>query len=176
MKKQNDLIEISIEENFWELNPHIKYITQFKELYEKDKSKDKTKSSRQMWGITLFVSPQSPYRRIEETQRKQEVINYLNSLSTWEEIEPLFKPFEDLCLTEKQQLFKSWGDKLKSREQFIRATDYKTTTFKMLDEMMSQTEKMWKMYSNVEKDMIEEEQQARIKGGRKKSKSERKEI
>lgn len=171
-----DFIEIAIEDNFWEINPHVRYLTKFKDLYEKDKSKDKTTSSRQMWAIILFTDPKSPFKRIDETERKKEVLNYLNNISTWEDIEPYFKPYEDYCLTEKQQLFKSWGDKLKTREQFIRATDYKATTFKMLDEMMSQTEKMWKMYSNVEKDMIEEEQQVRIKGGRKKSKSERKEI
>lgn len=171
-----DFTEIAIEDNFWEVNPHVRYLTKFKDLYEKDKSKDKTKSSRQMWAVVLFVDTRSPFRRMEETQRKIEVLNYLGNSSTWEEIEPYFKPYEEACLSEKQQLFKSWGDKLRTREQFIRATDYKATTFKMLDEMMSQTEKMWKMYANVEKDMIEEEQQARIKGGRKRSKSERKEI
>lgn len=171
-----NFIEISIEDNFWELNPHVKYLTKFKDLYENDKSKNKAKSSKQMWAIVLFTDVKSPFRRIEETQRKEEVLNYINKEFPWEDIEPYFKPYEEVCLSEKQQLFKSWGDKLRTREQFIRATDYKATTFKMLDEMMSQTEKMWKMYSNVEHEMIEEEQQARIKGGRKKSKSERKEI
>ncbi|GIU70127.1 MAG: hypothetical protein KatS3mg002_1363 [Candidatus Woesearchaeota archaeon] len=168
--------EFNIDSNFWELNPHFKYLTEFKELYEKDKSKNKEFSSKQLWAIALYVDINSPFRRMAPEIRKKEILNYLTNKHKWEDLEPYFQKYEQVCLTEKQQLFKSWGDKLRAREKFIRDTEYKASTFKMLDQMMADTKKMWDNYKQVEAEMIEEARQEIIRGGRKKSKSERKEI
>jgi hypothetical protein len=43
----------NINHNFWELNPQIIYINPFRKLYERDKSKDKLISSKEMWCVWL---------------------------------------------------------------------------------------------------------------------------
>lgn len=177
MKQVNNFInEISIEENFWDVNPHFRYLTDFKDLYLNDNSKDKTISSRQLWSIVLFMDVQSPFRRMSPDKRKEEISNYINQLFKWEDIEPYFKKYELCCMSEKQQLFNSWSEKMRERENFIKTTPYKATSYKMLEEIGKNTESFWKSYNRIAADMEEELQQEQLKGGRKKSKSERKLI
>jgi len=45
------------DENYWQMNPIIKTISQFNKLYTSDKSKNKQKSSKIMWAIALFLDP-----------------------------------------------------------------------------------------------------------------------
>ena len=43
--------------NFWEVNPQFKIYYPFHLLYDKDKSKDKDFSSRQMWTVFFMCDP-----------------------------------------------------------------------------------------------------------------------
>lgn len=44
------------ENNIYDLNPHLKYLPIYKDIFERDKSKDKTKSSNEMWAIFILES------------------------------------------------------------------------------------------------------------------------
>ena len=58
--------------NFWEVNPQLVYIPPFSELYNKDKSKNKEKSSKNMWRIFFMSDPdedKNKFYRIPEKER-----------------------------------------------------------------------------------------------------------
>ena len=58
--------------NFWEVNPQLVYIPPFSELYNKDKSKNKEKSSKNMWCIFFMSDPdedKNKFYRIPEKER-----------------------------------------------------------------------------------------------------------
>ena len=55
MKIQSDKIGL----NFWKVHPQLKLVGKFKEFYEKDKTKDKEKSSSVMWAIFLIYDSDS---------------------------------------------------------------------------------------------------------------------
>ena len=42
-----------IENNFWDQNPHMKILEPFSRLFKRDKSKNATNSSKEMWCIFL---------------------------------------------------------------------------------------------------------------------------
>ena len=176
-KEINNFInEISLDENFWLVNPHFKYLTDFKDLYTNDKSKNKEISSRQLWAIVLYCDITSPFKRMSLEKRKEETLNYINSKFEWKDIEPFFEKYKECAMSEKQQLFLSYSQQMRDREKFIKDTPYKASTYKMLEEMKKNSLNFWKDYQRVEADMQEEFQQEVLKGGRKKSKSERKII
>lgn len=44
------------ENNIYDLNPHLKYLPIYKDIFSRDKSKDKIKSSNEMWAIFILES------------------------------------------------------------------------------------------------------------------------
>ena len=174
-----DLLEnYDIDSNFWEQNPQLKYFNVFADLFNNDKSKGKSESSRLMWSIFLYVDPvKSKFNRLLEEEKLIEIKIYnpdfnpkLKSQVT------LIEKYESLILSKAKKLFRDWETKLEEREKFISKTKYTDENWKMLDAMMADTPAIWKQYNLVKETMMEEETKTQIKGGRKESKSEKGEI
>ena len=64
-------MRINFENSFWDEFPELKIPSTFNELYTKDKSKDKNKSSRIMWAIHLHSHPESKLSNLPD---KEEVL------------------------------------------------------------------------------------------------------
>ena len=46
------------DQNFWEVNSDYLLISEFKNLYDSDKSKNKTNSSKILWAIYFAYNPE----------------------------------------------------------------------------------------------------------------------
>jgi hypothetical protein len=58
--------------NFWELNPHMIYVEPFSSLYQADKTKDKSKSSSDMWCVLWLTDPDEEVNKYYRIADKEE--------------------------------------------------------------------------------------------------------
>lgn len=74
----NTTEKFNIEENFWKLNPQVKHIKPYSMLYRKDKSKDKSVSSKQMWCIWLYMDPSynNKVGKLPESEKREAILDY----------------------------------------------------------------------------------------------------
>src|SRR5574343_1713696 len=69
---------VNIEEDFWNLNPEVKYINPFNKLYNHPIKEYVNYSSKIMWAIYMFSDPNSRFARMVEDEKRQEISeNYL---------------------------------------------------------------------------------------------------
>jgi hypothetical protein len=173
------------EENFWELNPQIQYLTPFNKL--KDEFKD---SSQHMWAIFFMSDPDediNKFYRYDLEKRKEQINNFYSKIK-WED--PLFieclesYPFE--CLNSIQRSLKDELDSLKDRTRLIRHTkltlDYtdpdtgrtiKGTTAQ-IDTMRAKSEKIYEQLEKAQNKFFKQkDEEIRVRGGRAESFSEK---
>lgn len=168
---------VNIEENFWNLNQEIKYMSPFKKLFDSDLSKDKQYSSKIMWAIYLYTDPDSRFARMAEDEKREEIkFNYLNEDFNWEEesIKELIQGYQDKLLTKLQRSYLRLLKKLDDRDSFISKTPYNEKNAKTLDTMFANSSDIYKQLTEIESQLSEERKSGQIKGGRKESLSERK--
>ena len=158
----------NVDGNFWEVNsPELKYTKPFSDYYKKDRSKDKHFSSKQMWAAFMFCDPRSKKHRLDDEEKKEEIIEYfLTPKHKWSDLDIIIDAWPNVCLTKVQRLFRGWVDKLTERDEFIRTTPYNQSSYEMLDKMMAQTKRMWDHLGEVRDNMIEEENKSDVFGGR----------
>lgn len=156
--------------NFWEYNPQLKIA--FKSLYDKDKSKSKEFSSSVMWAIALSYHPDSKYRNVDEKTRRELILdNYIKEYIKdadafdWDDFTDEIRIFKSICLSKAQRLLIAWETKMEERDAFIDSVPYNAETYKMLDDIMGKTDKMWKQYLNCLKYVEEEKDQGSLRGG-----------
>jgi len=169
---------INIEEDFWNLNQEIKYMSPFNKLYSNDLSLNKKYSSKIMWAIYLYCDPDSRFSRMNEEEKRQEIsLNYLeDSNFNWdsEDIRELIVGYQDKLLTKLQKSYNRLLKKLNERDEFISTTKYNEKNAKALDDMFANSSKIYQQLVQIENDLNEERKSGQIKGGRKESLSERK--
>jgi len=160
--------------NFWELNPELKYAEKLKSLYDSDKSKKKEDSSKIMNAIYMLVHKDSRYADLPERERKILIAtDYLKDSSfqwTLYEIEINF--IIDLTTSKARKLLRNWELKLEERSNFIASLRYDADTFKMLDDMMSASKKIWDEYIKILNEVDKEEAGGSVQGGAVESLSE----
>ena len=54
------------DKNFWEVHPEYLLITEFKDYYSKDTSKDKQYSSKILWAVYFAYNPESRFYNIPD--------------------------------------------------------------------------------------------------------------
>jgi len=65
-------MRINFENSFWDEYPELIIPNKFNEIYNKDKSKNKSKSSRIMWAIQLHSHPESKlYNLLDKEEVKE---------------------------------------------------------------------------------------------------------
>ena len=85
--------------------------------------------------------------------------------------------FVELCTTPAQRLMGSWYRKYEERQQFIDETPYNENTFDMLEKLIGNTDKFWKQYQAIKKEVeAEEAAQEIVHGGATLSLSDKKLI
>lgn len=174
----NFISDIRPDNNFWEDNPQLKYISEFKELYDLDKTKDKSFSSKQLWAVALFSdAAKSTLYAMPEEDRKNEIIeNVLTSQHKWEDLKKAIEAYPKHCMSKKQRVFKSWGDKLDEFERFIATQKYNMGNWDDVSKMQKSFLDLLKLYNTMEKEVTDESKKGITEGKRKESKSETQEI
>lgn len=169
---------VNIEEDFWNLNQEIKYMSPFNNTYNSDLSKDKKYSSQVMWAIYLYTDPDSRFHRMSENEKREEIsLNYLGDKNfNWEsdDIKKLIEAYQDKLLTKLQKSYLRLLKKLEDRDNFISKTPYNEKNAATLDKMFANSSAIYEQLSQIENQLNEEKKSGQIKGGRKESLSERK--
>jgi len=176
--------------NFWDKNYQIALMSPFKKLYQRDKSKDKDISSKEMWCLWLWcdTSSENKMRRLNEDTKKDAILTYYPEFDFDDEvIKECIEKYELFLLTPAAKAFKEEEESLIKRAKFIKNTEYtfdsvekdakgavvyvagkpmvRKGTAKDLDSMRANTLKLYQQYDEVRKMFIDEESNLRIWGG-----------
>lgn len=174
--EHNLLNSVDIQENFWEQNPHTLIIKEFKELNEKDKSKNKTNSSKTMWCL-FMLRDQSSVNKLRNMTVEDKITELESTYykADWEEVKALFDAYDTHCNSYAHRRLGFWKDQLEERETYIKSLRYGTTDAEddRKEKMLSSVFKLWQDYEKAERMVKEEDNKTETKGQRKESATER---
>ena len=155
-------MRINFENSFWDEYPELKIPNAFNELYTKDKSKDKNKSSRIMWAIHLHSHPESKLYNLPD---KEEVIarDFIKEKDfKWETYGDLLELYRNVVLTPAERALQNWDEIMSLRDKGVKefykeAIDAKDADIILkLDKALAATPKMFDDYKRI-KESYEEE-------------------
>lgn len=194
---QTPLDKFSAENSsFWDANPQFRAAGVFKEIYTKDKSPAKKKSSLMMWFVALCYDFKSKWKNMPEAERLELIgEDFCGSPKYYEENKELIdrcaELYKSMQYTPAKRALDEWEQKMIERSLFIKNTKYSFDRFeeddegkikkiagnaKLLDEMMSNTEKLYKDLDRIKKAIQDEENSNQTRGGRALSLSDSGEI
>lgn len=176
--------------NFWDNNYQIALINPFKKLYDRDKTKDKSVSSKEMWCIWMHQDPSSENKigKLPQEQKVESIKVYYPDFDISDEIiKECIENYDMYCLTPAAKAFKEEEASLIKRAKFMAEKEYTFDevarddkggivyvagkplvikgTATELDKMRANTLKIYQQYSEVRKMFIDEENNIRIWGG-----------
>ena len=174
--------------SFWECFSYMKDVPFFKKLYKEDRSKDKNKSSKVMWYLTLYLDLDSDFYSLDVREKYPVICDTLDLdvkeyLGSQEELSLLEHRFEDFIDTVITADIRSLEDKLRERKEFIQKTPYsldemiypeegkpylKKGTAAQLDKMMVETKNIHEEIRKL-REAARNEQSEQGKGGRESS-------
>lgn len=164
--------------NFWDCNPILLTVGQFKKLHASDKSKGKKKSSTLMWAIALCIDmhEHNIWRNYSLTA-KQELIksDYLEDPDfNWEHktILELIEVYKSFCMTTLEKDLYAWEKKLEQRTTFLDEQAYTMENAKDLDSVFLNSEKITNMITSIKEKIKAEAEKGKMKGGASESASE----
>jgi hypothetical protein len=145
---------------YWDAFPEVKLIPPFSEIYAKDKSADKSKSSILMWGFHLLEHPASAvynlpnkYQLINEKMGKEANYNYE------EDPKEFIEAYKDVILPEAYRLLSSWYTKMRERSELLRDLPYSIETMDKLDKAMGATKALWEAFGEIRDQVMLQEGQ-----------------
>lgn len=114
-----------IEDDFWEMNPQLKYYPVFKDLYDEDSSAKKKHSSKVMWCLWMLKDPH-PKNKVfhQSTEDQKEVINAFYKKFPWKRLEELEAVYSRYCLSRPKRDFIEMMETLTKRKEFLKSAEY----------------------------------------------------
>lgn len=167
--------------NIWELVPQLRYYVPYSGLYDRDSSKEKEKSSLEMWCVIFMGHPDEDkniYYRMSPEERKKMLKETLCTFIEWEDplIEKCIESFPNDCLTSIQKSLKIELDVARKRALLLDKTEYTLENAKALNVLQKDALKVYENYEKIKEKFLEEKAQIRAKGGRRLSKAEKGEL
>jgi len=151
--------------NFWDIAGNLSLVKEFSELKEADRTKNKEYSSKVMWAVAILLdqSEANKLRNLPMDDKKKiidEEILKAGKRFEWEKRQHLIDAYHRVQLT--------------VNERALYDTEYTVDNAKDLDSIITNSEKLFKTITVLEK-LIEADKRAggEIKGGRKKGLAER---
>ncbi len=158
--------------NFWDFNQQFKIVEPFKSFYNKDRTKDRKKSSDIMWGIALMYHPESDIYDMSDKEERvaRDMLKFKKGFK-WDEYQELIDAFIDMALTQAQKSLRNWELAMKDRDDFLATQKYhfgyiETTpdgveiehksNVKELDEMRGRTIKLYQDLMKIQTEMSKE--------------------
>ena len=155
-------------DNFWLLNPELKFIDPFAKL--------KDKEDKFMWGIVLYCesSRRTIFGLLEPDKKKEQIEKYIYPIP-WDDelVKEVIKEYPKF-LTPAKRAFKEYEDFLARRGEFLRNQDYTFENSEKLDRLAANSLKIFGEFKQIEEQFQEEDKITNIRGGRKASASEKK--
>lgn len=170
--------EFSPSENFWDLNPHLIYVKPFSLLYNRDSSKNKEESSKDMWCILWMSEPDedvNKYYRLPTPDRLEICLEYNSGFNIEDpEIIDCIAAYPEICLTAVERAYKMEKDQLVRRAEFLSGVEYTLDALRDLDYAKGMTYKIYKDFDRIEQEYFaSKKSETRIYGGRKQSPREK---
>lgn len=149
----NLLESFDTEANFWEINKQLKVMSPFSDLYKNDKSKNKQDSSKLMWGVALAFDPNSKYHNFPEKDRATLVAKdwFIDKSFDWDKYKDLTKQYMNCFLTPTERSMRAFKNKIDERERLLEQYPYTIDNAKMLDDIITNTDKIMKVIDYLEK-------------------------
>ena len=150
------------DQNFWEVNSDYLLISEFKNLYDSDKSKNKTNSSKILWAIYFAYNPESKFYNIPDKLNILAKDFIKDSKFKWTSVKEVVDLYKSSMLSDAERALVTWGEIITMRDeslkllykQAIEAKD--TDELVKLDKMISNTPKLFEDYKKIKKDYEEE--------------------
>ncbi len=118
-------------------------------------------SSKTLWAIAYFCDRKSPLYNLDPNSKKELIEeNYMKSKVDWKSLEEAIATYNNTTKSVNRRLLEDWLSMLYERRDFIRNTPYNKDTFKMLEELNSNTNKMMQDYARMSKELSTESDEA----------------
>lgn len=161
--------------DFWELNPHMRFITPFNKLI------DKKDSSKIMWCVSFICYPDEEDNKFFRFGREkiEEMLKetFYPELDTEDELyNECINAFPDTALDSVQRALLIKKKSLQDRARLLDNTLYTLDNSKKLDDMHKNTVKFMEDYDMILDKYLTSKKTNIIKGGRRQSKAEKGEI
>lgn len=162
------------------LNPLVKFLSPFSDLYKEYSKKEYDKI---MWALTLLNYPDER-KNILYRENIKERIKIVKREFDIDLEQPLVKKANSLypikCLTAVQKALKEEIDTLVNRAEYINSFDYKEATLKEIKDfeyLRSQTGKIYDRYEQLQEKLLKEDAtEGEVYGGRQETLSEQRVI
>lgn len=170
--------------NFWEMNQQLIYLSPFSKLYQRDKSKDKEKSSKEMWMVFFLCDPdeeKNKFYRIEYNERlKMLKDTFYPAFKEYDEvIQECLEAYPAKCLTAVERALKQEIDSMTGLVNYITSFNYDDISLDDINKLVrirAQTPKVMENYEKLQSKFIKQKKESRLRGGRKESKRESKQL
>lgn len=160
--------------DFWIQNPQALLIKEFKEV------SNNKQSSKIMWCL-FFLRDTTRFNRLKQMNEK-EILSELKQTyfqdieKHIEKIKLLYPVYDNVCLSYTNRKLIFWKRELEKREDYIKTLEYGENT-KEKEELLKNTNSLWKEFVYAEKNVkSEEEKESITHGGRMESFSESKKL
>jgi hypothetical protein len=168
--------------SFWEKNPQLAVLHPFSELYNRDKSKGKQVSSVEGWAVVFYCEPDEDinvFYRFPEQERKVEIEQGLSlPTSIWGDASVMrcIERYPMICLDSVGRGLKEYKDVLERRASFLKTSEYNLETMTQIDNALSKSSKIYEDFDKINKKFLDGRGEGRLRGGREKSLTEKKQI
>jgi hypothetical protein len=174
----------NIYEDFWECNPNLRLIKQFKAIYDNEKVNEKGNSQKRrqkgllMWAVALLVDkhPDNPYKNLTEQDRRILIKeDYLkDDTFDWGTVEGLIDTYRTFCLSPVDRALTQIEKKIDERDKLIANTEYTIANADDLDKLILKTKAIKDFYKEMKAEAEQEQTNDGItRGGRQESMSEK---
>ncbi len=163
------LDSLDLSSNFWKVNPNFTVISLFKEL-------SKTKNSSDiMWAIVCRYYYDSPYKNLQDKDKIKLIEKDILKTNKfdWKEYDEVIKEFINFITPKAKKLLLDWEKKLEERTEFIQSLKYDSSTYEMLDKLMTASDKLWTSYVKILKDLDADDNDGQTVAGSEESLSEK---
>ena len=177
----NALVSIKFdpEINFWDIHPHMIYITPFSKLYKTDGGG--SESSKIMWCVAYICHPDEEENKFYRFGREEaESILKETFYPELDTDNPIYNEcidaFPEAALDSVQRALLAKKESLRDRAELLKVEKYTLENSSKLDAMHKNTVKFMEEYDMILEKYINSKRSNIVKGGRSQSKSEKGEI
>lgn len=160
------------EGNFFDVYPELAFKLPFRMLKDKFSEQE---ASELCWYIVLYCDRHSEYHKYPADIRREQLEDFFlkRKVHDTPEVQEALKMYDEHMMTLAERNFIKWEEKLTERQQFIENTPYDENSYEMLDKLMANTDKMWKMFFVVKAELDKEDDEGKTYGGVELSDAER---
>lgn len=159
-------VPIDPQKNPWELNPWLRSMSPFDELYEIDKK------GKKLLALITVYHPDNPFSSYSTKEKIEKVtwmkdFTYKDGRIIWNDpiVSKCAYEFPNCCLTPVQRAFRDEQETLKKRVQFLSDTEWDLESARVLNSIQKDSLKVYESYENIQNKFLSEKAKGKGVGG-----------